>query len=78
MRLVNATNGSLLGAAELAKFDELITTDRNLQYQQNLSGREIAIIVLSSTSWPRIRTQIALVEEALATIAVGGFVEIES
>jgi hypothetical protein len=32
-----------------------ITTDKNLRYQQNLSIRMIAIMVLGSTSWPRIR-----------------------
>jgi hypothetical protein len=38
-------NGDLLDAAEAA-FDALITTDQNLRYQQNLSGRRLAILVL--------------------------------
>jgi hypothetical protein len=39
-------NGALLNAAEAAGFDVLLTTDKNLSYQQNLSGRKIAIVVL--------------------------------
>ena len=45
-------NGALLVAAEREGFEILLTTDRNLRYQQNLTGVSIAIIVLSSTSWP--------------------------
>jgi hypothetical protein len=39
-------NGDLLRVAEQAGFDVLLTTDKNLVYQQNLSEREIAIVVL--------------------------------
>lgn len=38
-------NGELLAAAEL-KFDVLITVDTNLRYQENMEGRNIAIVVL--------------------------------
>jgi hypothetical protein len=38
------TNGQLLEAAEHAGYHLLITTDQNLQYQQNLSERQIAIL----------------------------------
>jgi hypothetical protein len=47
-------NGALLKAAE-AQFDALVTTDRNLRYQQNLIGRRLAILVLPTTSWPMIQ-----------------------
>jgi len=46
-------NGELLGKAEAA-FDLLITTDRNLEKQQNMAGRRIAVLVLPTTSWPRL------------------------
>ena len=42
-------NGELLSVAEIA-FDVLVTVDTNLRYQQNLSGRKIAIVVLESSS----------------------------
>lgn len=42
------TNGELLNAAEAAGFDLLVTTDKNMRYQQNLSGRVISILVSRS------------------------------
>jgi len=42
-------NGELLAQAELL-FDVLITSDRNLRYQQNFKGRVIAILVLAAHS----------------------------
>ena len=51
-------NGELLQAAELAGFAVLVTTDTNLKYQQNLATRRISIVVLSTTSWPRIRANV--------------------
>ena len=42
-------NGELLSLAEVA-FDVLVTLDTNLRYQQNLTGRKIAIVVLKSSS----------------------------
>jgi len=48
-------NGELLETAEKRGFDVLVTTDSNLKYQQNLTSRRIAIVVLSTPSWPRIQ-----------------------
>jgi hypothetical protein len=69
-------NGNLLSAAEARGFEALITTDQNLRYQQNLSGRKIAIAVLSTTSWPRIRPAVPLVVAAIERLAPGAFIEI--
>jgi hypothetical protein len=49
------TNGELLAAAEAAGFDVLLTTDRNIRYQQNLKGRRIAVVVLGRGRWRLIR-----------------------
>jgi hypothetical protein len=57
------TNGSLLKAAE-GLFELMLTTDRNLRYQQNLSGRKLAILVLPTTSWPVIQKHVDLILEA--------------
>lgn len=43
-------NGKLLSAAE-AEFDAIITTDQSIRFQQNLSGRQLAILVLPTTNW---------------------------
>ena len=48
-------NGELLAAAEEAGFDVLLTTDKNLRYQQNLKGRQLAIIQLPTNRWPLLR-----------------------
>jgi hypothetical protein len=42
------SNGELLKAAEEAGFDVLLTTDKNIRYQQNLKGRRLAIVVLGN------------------------------
>lgn len=58
------TNGDLLTATESA-FDVLITTDRNLKYQQNLQDRRLAILVLPTTSWPTIQRHLDRVTAAV-------------
>lgn len=70
-------NGDLLDAAEQEGFDALVTTDRNLQYQQNLKARHIAIVVLNTTSWPRIQRQVSAVVQAVNGVAPGSYVEVE-
>ncbi len=69
-------NGDLLRAAE-ERFDALITTDQNLRYQQNLGGRNLASLVLSTTSWPRIRDQVQRVVAAVDALRPGDFVELK-
>ena len=58
-------NGELLAAAESNGFEVFVTTDTNLAYQQNLSNRKIAIVVLSTTSWPRIQKSVAAIVIAI-------------
>jgi len=69
-------NGDLLSAAENDGYHVLITTDQNLRYQQNLSEREIAILVLCTTSWPRIRESVAEVVTALNSLPDSGYSEL--
>ena len=70
-------NGAFLAAAEAAGFDVLVTTDKNLRYQQNLAGRQLAIVVLSTTSWPRIRAVSDKVRKAVDGAAQGAYVEVD-
>ena len=69
-------NGELLTRAEAERFETLVTTDRNLKYQQNLSDRRIAIVVLSTTSWPRIHASVSLVLRAIESAVPGGYAEV--
>lgn len=70
-------NGELLDAAEAAGFDVFITTDRNLRYQQNLSGRRIAIVVLGRGRWRLIRGRLQEIAAAVSAATPGSFIEIE-
>jgi predicted nuclease of predicted toxin-antitoxin system len=70
------TNGDLLDMAERNGYDLLITTDQNLRYQQNLAGRQIAIVVLLSTSWPRIQQHIDAIHNAIDNSVAGSYQEI--
>jgi predicted nuclease of predicted toxin-antitoxin system len=72
----NLKNGDLLTYAESDGFDALLTTDQNLRYQQNLTGRKLSVIVLPTTSWPRIRNRIALVVQAINNLQPGSYEEI--
>ena len=68
-------NGELLTKAE-AEFDLLITTDRNLRHQQNLSERRIAILVLPTTSWPRLQLMTREIVSAVESLKPGEFLEL--
>ncbi|HTE14156.1 MAG TPA: DUF5615 family PIN-like protein [Burkholderiales bacterium] len=69
-------NGELLDAAEKDGFEVLVTTDTNLQYQQNLTSRRIAIVVLSTPSWLRIQRALSQVVHTVDASAKGAFTEV--
>jgi hypothetical protein len=69
-------NGELLAVAEHERYDLLIMTDQNLRYQQQLAARYLAIIVLLSTSWPRIQRRIEAIQAAVERVVPGGYEEI--
>jgi hypothetical protein len=69
-------NGDLLDAAEAAGFDVFLTTDRDLRYQQNLTQRTIAIVLLGKGSWPLIRGYLSEVRSAVDASVSGSFVEV--
>jgi len=72
----NLKNGELLQQAERLGFEVLVTTDQNLRYQQNLTSRTIAIVVLSTTSWPRIRNFTHRIADALESSKPNSYIEI--
>jgi hypothetical protein len=71
------SNGGLLAEAERAGFDVFVTADKNIQYQQNLSGRKIAVVVLSTPQWPLVRLHTAKVAEAVNAATPGSYVEVQ-
>ena len=69
-------NGQLLEAAEDAGFEVLVTTDLNLRHQQNLAQFRISVVVLSTTSWPRIQRVVELVALTVDRAATDRFGEV--
>ena len=70
-------NGELLSAAEAEGFAAIVTTDKNLRYQQNLAGRQIAIVVLMTTDWRRIRLHTERIAAAIASLQPSAYVELD-
>jgi len=70
-------NGELLDRAEASRYDAFVTTDRNLKHQQRLGQRGIRILVLTSTSWPRIRKKLPAIREAWEALGRGEYAEVE-
>ena len=58
-------NGDLLKVAEASGFDVLVTADQNIRYQQTLTGRKLALVVLGSNIWPVVRNHGALVSNGV-------------
>ncbi|SRR5258707_3792876 len=71
------SNGELLRAAEDAGFEIFLTTDKNIRYQQNLSARRIAIVVLGNSRWPVVRRHVDRIVVAIADAKPGTYTEVE-
>jgi len=71
------SNGALLDAAEAAAIDLLITTDRRIRYRQNLTGRKIALVVLTGTTkWSRVRLLLDRIAAVVNAATPGSYTEI--
>jgi hypothetical protein len=70
-------NGDLLTAAEAAGFDVLVTADKNIRYQQNLEGRRIALVVLSTPQWPVVKLHVDKIVAAVNAAAPGSYFDVE-
>ena len=65
-------NGELLRLAEDG-FDLFITSDQNIRYQQNLAGRRIPVLELSTNKLRRIIVAAEIIRSAVADIRPGEF-----
>ena len=68
-------NGALIKEAE-SRFDAFVTSDQNLKYQQNITGRKLAILVLPTNDWPMIRLHTDEIAAKLTALKPGDFVEL--
>jgi hypothetical protein len=71
------SNGELLEVAEAAGFDLLLTTDKRIRYQQNLTGRKIAIVVLGNSTWRLVRMYLDRIALAVAEATPGSYAEVD-
>ena len=69
-------NGELIRKAEEEGYEVIVTTDQSMRYQQNLSGMGLAIVVLLSTAWPRVRHRTEEIREVIAVIRPGELREV--
>ena len=68
-------NRTLLRRAE-DSFALFVTTDQQLRYQQNLAGRKLAILVLTTTSWPKMQKFLPKIVAAVEQITEGEYREL--
>ena len=71
------SNGDPLSAAERASFGVMLTADRRIRYQQNLAGRRLALIVLSSPAWPVVKDHIPAIKAAVDAATSGSYQEVD-
>jgi hypothetical protein len=69
-------NGDLMQWAE-NEFDLFITSDQNIRYQQNLAGRRIAILELSTNDYRRIQNAAALIQSVVVIMQPREFRRLE-
>jgi hypothetical protein len=70
-------NGELIAAAESSGFELLITTDKGIRYQQNWSGRKLALLVLGTNDWRRLKRVEEEVLKAVNAISPSGYLEFD-
>lgn len=54
-----------------------VTADKNIRYQQNLTGRKIGIVTLGNAQWPVLRNYVERVVEAVDAAVPGSYAEVE-
>jgi hypothetical protein len=70
-------NGERIRRAEEAGYDVLLSTDKNIQYQQNLSDRKIALVVLGNQQWPAVRLHLDRIAAVVNAATPGSFAQVD-
>jgi hypothetical protein len=71
------SNGELIDLAEQAGFEVMVTTDKNIRYQQNLKARKIAIVVLAHSQWPMVKLVVENIAATVNTAEPGSYIEVD-
>ena len=69
-------NGRLIAAAEGAGFEAIITCDKNVGYQQNLTDRRIALAILPTNLWPDLQPHIEEIVTFVDGLGQGAYQEL--
>ena len=70
-------NGDLIQQAEDNGYDVLLSTDKNIRYQQNLLTRKIALVVLGNAQWPVVRLYLDRIVAAVNACTSGSYIEVD-
>ena len=70
-------NGERIDVAEQAGFEVVVTTDKNIRYQQNLKARKIALVVLEHSQWPMVKLVAENIAAAVNTARPGSYAEVD-
>jgi hypothetical protein len=55
----------------------LVTADKNIRYQQNLEGRRLALVVLSTPQWPVVKLHVDKIIAAVNAATPGSYFDVE-
>jgi len=69
-------NGDLLDLMKGNGFEVLITTDKNIPYQQNLAKRNLSAIIIPSNRIRILKPLLPRIQTAIETIKLGQVIEI--
>ena len=70
-------NGELLRLTEKSGFNVMVTSDQNIRYQQNLTGRKLALLVLGSNIWPVVRPHAETINANVDAATPGSYTFLE-
>ena len=65
------SNGTLIAAAERDGFDVLVTGDKNIPRQQNLTGRRLAVVIVGNQSWPVMKPYVTTIVARIGAVSAG-------
>ena len=71
------SNCELIDVAEQAGFEPIMTTDKNIRHQQNVTARKIALVVLEHSQWPMVKLVAAHVAAVVNAVVPGSYIEVE-
>lgn len=73
--LAGTKNGELLAILE-SKAQVFLTADKNLRYQQNLTGRRLAVVELETNRWPILQRRLSEIEAALRQVEPSEYLQV--